>query len=131
MSDYYMHATELPHLFYSNDNENWTELTLWESRDAYRNVANITDGSYLQVNPVSARYWKVVNPYIGYSSATYISKYLLATILFGDPKPQLQFTTAPPADAVVKIDVYCDYPIKNENWIIENSMTFDYKITRL
>ncbi len=132
MSGYYMHSTELPRLFYSGDNENWTELALWGSRDAYRNAANITNGSYLQVNPVSARYWKVVNPYIGYTSEPkYISRYLLATILFGDPKPQLQFTTAPPADATVKIEAYCDYPIKNENWIIENSMTFDYKITRL
>ena len=75
---------------------------------------------------------EVVNPYIGYTNApAYISKYLLATILFGDPKPQLQFTTAPPTSATIKIEAYCDYPIKNENWIIENSMTFDYKITRL
>ena len=131
MSGYYMHSTELPHLFYSNDSENWTELPLWGSRDTYRNAANITDGSYLQVNPVSARYWKVVNPYLAYSDSSYIFRYLLATILFGDPKPQLQFNTAPPADATVKIEAYCDYPIKNENWIIENSMTFDYKITRL
>ena len=125
-----------PELYYSNDGESWTQLTnLWTN---YRDQPNIdvADG-IIAISPVSARYWKVKNyhnlldKYAEYYSYNTLGSFqLVASILFDDPKPQLRFNTAPPANATVKIKAYCKYPIKNENWIIENGMTFDYTFTR-
>ena len=126
-----------PELYYSSDGESWTQVTnLWTD---YRNQSNIdSTNGIVNISPISARYWKVKNYHnILDRYAEYFSQYtagsfqLVASILFDDPKPQLHFDTAPPANATVKIKAYCEYPVKNENWIIENGMTFDYTFTRL
>lgn len=126
----------VPELYYSNDGESWTQLTNpWTD---YHNQPNIdvTNG-IVAISPISARYWKVksyhneLDKYAEYTSTTNPGSFeLVASILFDDPKPQLQFNTPPAANATVKIKAYCKYPIKNENWIIENGMTFDYTFTR-
>lgn len=133
--DWYTYV-EAPELYYSNDGESWTQLTdLWTN---YRNQPNIdVANGIVAISPVSARYWKVknyhnlLNRYAQYYTYNTLGSFqLVASILFDDPKPQLRFNTAPPANATVKIKAYCKYPIKNENWIIENGMTFDYTFTR-
>lgn len=124
----------VPKIYYSNDKETWTEITgLWDSVDTYINADNIgSSNPYKQITPVSARYWKVENPVIRiYSNESSAERYqLCCSIAFDDPKPQLHFNTAPPAESTVRIKAYCDYPIKNSNWIVEPGMTFDLTIAR-
>lgn len=124
----------VPKLYYSNDKENWTEVSgLWDSVSTYANAPNITaTNPYIQINPITARYWKVVNPVIRcYSSVTEADdKQLCCSIAFDDPKPQLHFNNPPPAESTITVKAYCDYPIKNSNWIIEPGMTFDVTISQ-
>lgn len=121
----------VPTLYYSTDNENWTQIniTQWSTIANYRNFANI-DSKVINIDPISARYWKVEHPLLS-ASSYYADDKLWASILFGDPKPQLQFNTVPASGSVIKVEAYCDYPIKNSNWIIENGMSFDYAFTRI
>lgn len=121
----------VPRLYYSNDKENWTQVTgLWNAVSNYLAAANIsTPNGYLSVTPISARYWKVENPVIRTKNVRSDSIAELAcSLVFGDPKPQLQFNTAPPEGATITVKAYCDYPIKNSNWIVEPGMTFDLTI---
>lgn len=112
----------LPTLWYSDDDENWTQanIPVWTSETTYRNNQRVTLS-----NPITARYWKVSSPpiYIYSSQADYNE--MVANILFGDPKPQLHLNTIPPEGSTITIKAYCEYPIKNSNWIIENGMTVD------
>ena len=127
-SDITRYATVPPKLYYSNDDTNWTELPLWSTINEYAAYPDVDQAnSWYSTTPVSARYWKVTAPHI---NVIWTSEYMSAILLFGDPKPQLHFNTAPPADSTIKVEAYCDYPIKNENWIIENSVYFDYTFTR-
>ena len=124
----------VPRLYYSNDKENWTQVEgLWDSVETYRTSANIsTVDGYISITPISARYWKVENPVIliGSHESSDDRYQLCCSIVFGDPKPQLHFNIAPSAEATVRIKAYCDYPIKNSNWIVEPGMTFDLTIAR-
>lgn len=103
-------------VWYSDDNENWVQINGWGSTV-----------SSLELNPpIQARYWKITNVYAS-TDAGYIGSGGVSTA-FGDPKPQLQFNTAPPADSTITVKAYTEYPIKNSNWIVE-SMTIDYPIS--
>lgn len=116
-------------LYYSDDGENWAQLPMWTTTASYQSFPNIdNDGGYLTVPTTSARYWKATCP--SPSRFGSVEAYFQIQLLFGDPKPQLHFNTAPPADATITIEAYCDYPIKNSNWIIESGTTFDYTFTR-
>lgn len=130
-------AVAVPKLYYSNDKVSWTEVTgLWESVSAYINAPQISDENpYIQISPISARYWKVENPAIksriyGDSSGNPVTRELSCSIAFDNPKPQLKFNTPPPANSTITIKAYCEYPIKNSNWIVEPGMTFDLTIAR-
>lgn len=124
----------VPKLYYSDDKESWTEVNgLWDSVSTYAAAPNITaTDPYIQIDPISARYWKVVNPVIRcYSSVMSVDdKQLCCSIAFDDPKPQLHFNNPPPAESTITVKAYCDYPIKNSNWIIEPGMTFDVTISQ-
>lgn len=124
----------VPKLYYSNDKENWTEVNgLWDSVSTYASAPNITAANpYIQINPISARYWKVVNPVIRcYDSVRDANdSQLCCSIAFDDPKPQLHFNNPPSAESTITIKAYCDYPIKNSNWIVEPGMTFDVTISQ-
>lgn len=103
-------------VWYSNDNENWTQITQW-----------VSSSSSLTLDPpIQARYWKILNA--GSNNAGDIRGSGEVSTAFGDPKPQLHFNTAPPADSVITVKAYTEYPIKNSNWIIE-PMTVDYTIS--
>ena len=120
-----------PHLYYSNDNTTWTELPIsaWTNWSTYFNTPNISNiaQGWISVTSTSARYWKVECPPVGQSGNSVF--YINSPFLFGSPKAQLHFNTAPRADATITIEADCEYPIKNTNWIIENGMAFDYVIS--
>ena len=125
--------TVVPKLYYSNDKTSWTEVTgLWSTASDYKSSPNISDANpYIQISPITARYWKVENPAIKSSLTGYSgTKELSCSIVFGDPKPQLEFNTPPPANSTITLKAYCEYPIKNSNWIIEPGMTFDVTISQ-
>lgn len=107
-------------LYYSNDKTTWTEATRVTGSDVQRS----------EFATKSARYWKVsFNTLPGATSG-------LQNILdvpfgaFDLVKPQLQFSTAPPAGSVVKVVTNTEYPIKNENWLIDQTI-IDFDITKV
>ena len=103
---------------YSNDNVNWTTLTIPSSS------SNIYDFP----TPITARYLKAENAIVNSScwdnSWTPVRHSQLCCY-----KDQLVFNTAPPADAVIKIEAKSAYPIKNSNWILDQ-LVLDFSISR-
>lgn len=101
---------------YSDDNENWTTLTIPKSD------ANIYD----LPEPITARYLKTTNATSGGWSDSWTPTGHSHLCCF---KNQLEFNTAPPADAVVKIEAKSAYPIKNSNWLFDQ-FVLDFTISR-
>ena len=116
-------------LYFSSDNENWQQLSLGKTTTEWKNLPNINvDGGIVSVTPTAARYWRVD---LHINGGTNISSYYLESCLFfGDATPQLKFNTAPPANSTITIEAACEYPIKNENWVIETGMYLDYTVVR-
>lgn len=105
-------------LSYSTDNINWTEVTT--------QAASV--GNVYKFSPITARYWKTYIPSIG--DVRYNTGYIVqCTGAFDNMQPQLKFNNPPAANAVVKIITKSEYPIKNENWIIE-PIVFDVTMSR-
>lgn len=101
---------------YSDDNENWTTLTIPSSS------ANIYD----LPEPITARYLKTTNATSGDWSDSWTPTGHTHLCCF---RNQLEFNTAPPADAVVKIEAKSAYPIKNSNWLFDQ-FVLDFTISR-
>lgn len=115
-------VSQTSELYYSTDKSTWTQVSGWTGQTT----------NYVALTPISARYWKVINGTRRYWSSdgySYVANDLPVNILFGDPKPQLKFNTAPSEGATITIKAYTEYPIKNSNWIIE-PMTLDFNIQR-
>ena len=115
-------SSVIPTLWYSDDMENWTQVTgLWTNATDYQTRTTIT-----LPTAITARYWKTVQKRCFISNGeTNTWKNMAATIVFGDPKPQLHFNFVPAADATITVTAKAPYPIKNANWIIESGLTID------
>ena len=116
-------------LYFSSDNENWQQLSLGKTTTEWKNLPNIdAEGGIVSVTPTAARYWRVD---LNIQGGSNISNYALESCLFfGDATPQLKFNTAPAANSTITIEADCEYPIKNENWVIETGMYLDYTVVR-
>ena len=101
---------------YSDDNENWTTLTIPASD------ANIYD----LPEPITARYLKTTNATSADWSNSWTPTGHTHLCCF---KNQLEFNTAPLADAVVKVEAKSAYPIKNSNWLFDQ-FVLDFTISR-
>lgn len=109
-------------LLYSSDGTTWnTAATLTKtSGDVSETVS---------FSPISARYWKLIaNVHASsyYTLDCLTSGYNLGFFL---NKPQLKFNTPPAAGALIKVTAYTEYPIKNNKWIIDQTI-FDITIER-
>lgn len=94
----------------SDDGETWTQ------------VAQKTGSSLetITFTETSARYWKIENAsglYVNVGSFAGSMTQFIAN--FDKVTPQLHFNTPLNADDVVKIQCKSEYPIKNENWLID------------
>lgn len=97
-------------LYKSDDGETWTQ------------VAQKTGSSLetITFTETSARYWKIENAsglYVNVGSFDGSMTQFIAN--FDKVTPQLHFNTPLNADDVVKIQCKSEYPIKNENWLID------------
>ena len=108
-------------LLYSSDCENWITAATISSATTPATVVTFSE--------ISARYWKCTFPkscsrYWGDNSNafTFVSN-------FDKMTPQLKFNSAPPSGAVIQVKAYTEYPVKNSNWII-NQTAFDIIIGR-
>lgn len=115
-------APRTAELFYSSDGINWTTAaTLTKTfGDAAETVA---------FSPISARYWKLVanvHANNSYANDCLKSGYNLGFFL---NKPQLEFNNPPAAGALIEVTAYTEYPIKNDKWIIDQTI-FDITVER-
>lgn len=91
---------------YSTDGITWSTLTVY--------------GGTHDINPpIQARYFK----------DNWALQYNVDWGGIGQGTDQLVFNTAPPAGSVVKIKSKSPYPMKDENWIIQN-ITFDIYLNK-
>lgn len=100
---------------YSSDNSNWTTLVIPSTAENY----------YDFPNPVSARYWK----FDGHAESYWTNNTTPGVPILCNFSNQLEFNTPPPADAIVKIEAKSAYPIKNENWLVDQ-FVLDFTISR-
>lgn len=111
-----------------------TPLTLYGSNDAgetWDTIATLP-GYQLSLNithNTPYRYFKLSSyPTLSSYISTKISNYNIYP-LFGNPTPMIVFKNPPPAEAIIKIKAYTEYPLKNDKWIIQNfSIDFSYDI---
>jgi len=111
-------------LSYSSDGTTWTEALV---QSATRENSN----PLLMDTPVSARFWKI--GYSGYHTTSGMSTaylcYRLGIGCFDYYRNQLEFSTPPAADSVIKVECQSEYPIKNSNWIVDQ-WVIDYAINK-
>lgn len=115
-------APRTAELLYSSDGTTWTSAaTLTKTSDSTSEAVSFS--------PISARYWKLVaNVHASdrYARDCLKSGYNLGFFL---NKPQLEFNTPPAADALIEVTAYTEYPIKNDKWIIDQTI-FDITVER-
>lgn len=102
---------------YSNDKTNWTTLVLPSTADRYYDLPS----------PISARYWKYSG--LGSSNGPWANNWTPRVPILCNFRNQLEFNTAPPANAVIKIEAKSAYPIKNENWLVDQ-FVLDFTVSR-
>ena len=100
---------------YSDDNEHWTTLVIPSTADNY----------YDFPTPPSARYWKATT----FGSAYWNHNWTPQHSVLCNFSNQLEFNSPPPADAIVKIEAKSAYPIKNENWLVDQ-FVLDFTVSR-
>ena len=115
-------APRTAELLYSSDGTTWTTaatLTKTSGRTS----------ETVSFSPISARYWKLIaNAHTtneSYSDCL-TSGYNLGFFL---NKPQLEFNNPPAAGALISVTAYTEYPIKNNKWIIDQTI-FDITVER-
>lgn len=115
-------APRTAELLYSSDGTTWT------SAATLTKTSGNTSES-VSFSPISARYWKLianVHTSNSYTTDCLKSRYNLGFYL---NKPQLEFNTPPAADALIEVTAYTEYPIKNDKWIIDQTI-FDITVER-
>lgn len=115
-------APRTAELLYSSDGTTWT------SAATLTKTSGNTSES-VSFSPISARYWKLVadvHTSDSYNGDCLKSGYNLGFFL---NKPQLEFNTPPAADALIEVTAYTEYPIKNDKWIIDQTI-FDITVER-
>lgn len=109
-------------LYYSSDGEQWTLA---------KAVTKTTgDAEAVSFPEISARYWKF--SYFPYRRSTTFSDLTNNTqyrVGFYYNKPQLEFVNPPAAGALIEVTAYTEYPLKNSNWIIDQTI-FDVTVER-
>lgn len=114
-------ASSLPLTLYgSNDaGETWDTVATLPANQLSVGITNDTPYRYFKLNS-----YDTASSY----SATKISSYGIYP-LFGNPTPMIVFKNPPPAEAIIKIKAYTEYPLKNNKWIIQDfSIDFSYDI---
>lgn len=109
-------------LYYSSDGETWTL--------AKAVTKSSGDAEAVSFPEVSARYWKF--SYVPYRSGSSISDLTNNTryrVGFYYNKPQIEFVNPPADGALIEVTAYTEYPIKNSNWIIDQTI-FDITVER-
>lgn len=106
-------------LYYSNDNTNWTLVA----------TRPTSVGTVYTFSPITARYWKTNIDSFYNANYDQNNQLVKCTGAFDNMQPQLKFNTPPAANSVIKIVTKSEYPIKNENWIIE-PIVFDVTRSR-
>lgn len=115
-------APRTAELLYSSDGTTWTTAA------TLTKTSGSTSES-VSFSPISARYWKLVanlHTSNSYTGDCLTSGYNLGFFL---NKPQLEFNTPPAADALIEVTAYTEYPIKNDKWIIDQTI-FDITVER-
>ena len=107
-------------LYKSDDNETWTEVARLTGMSGDRSY-NVT------FSPVSARYWKLEFNRLGSRHDFNGAGETIGAFDF--VTNQLEFNTPPASGSVIKIEAKSEYPIKNENWIIDQ-IVIDYSFSR-
>lgn len=106
-------------LSYSSDGTNWTQAASITKVPSASNHSVV----YEHFTPVSARYWKVT-----FANDRGMTQYdwdrpsIALHSEFDEMKPQIEFNNPPAAGAVITVKAYTEYPIKNENWIINGTV---------
>ncbi len=115
-------APRTAELLYSSDGTTWTTAaTLTKTSGSASETVSFS--------PISARYWKLVanaHASSNYSNDCLTSGYNLGFFL---NKPQLEFNNPPAAGALIEVTAYTEYPIKNDKWIIDQTI-FDVTVER-
>lgn len=100
---------------YSNDNENWTTITIPSSDSNY----------YDFPTPIRARYLRAPNCFNRWDNSWTPENHTLLCCFSN----QLEFNSPPSAGSIVKIEAVSEYPIKNSNWILDQ-FVIDFTISR-
>ena len=115
-------APRTAELLYSSDGTTWTTAaTLTKTSGSASETVSFS--------PISARYWKLVADKHTVTAAAndcLTSGYNLGFFL---NKPQLEFNNPPAAGALIEVTAYTEYPIKNDKWIIDQTI-FDVTVER-
>ena len=106
-------------LSYSTDGTNWTQVASITQNPQSNNHPVI----YEKFTPVSARYWKVTLSNRFSAEPQVWDNPLIALFSeFDLMKPQIEFNNPPASGAVIQVKAYTEYPIKNQNWIINGTV---------
>jgi hypothetical protein len=106
-------------LSYSTDGANWTQVASITQIPQSNNHPVI----YQQFTPVSARYWKVtLSGRYSSDPQTWDNTLISLFSQFDLMKPQIEFNNPPASGAVIQVKAYTEYPIKNQNWIINGTV---------
>ena len=106
-------------LSYSSDCTNWTQAASITKVPSASNHSVV----YKHFTPVAARYWKVTFATDrGMTLVNWDRPLIALHSEFDEMKPQIEFNNPPAAGAVITVKAYTEYPIKNENWIINGTV---------
>lgn len=106
-------------LLYSTDGTNWTQVASITKNPSAKDHPVI----YQQFAPVSARYWKVtLSSRFNTDPASWDNPLITLFSEFDLMKPQIEFNNPPASGAVIQVKAYTEYPIKNQNWIINGTV---------
>lgn len=106
-------------LSYSTDGTTWTQVASITKTPQSNDHPVI----YQQFTPMSARYWKVTLSGRWNQDPQVWDNPLIALFSeFDLMKPQIEFNNPPASGAVIQVKAYTEYPIKNQNWIINGTV---------